>query len=412
MSAERGPAARAIVRGLRGYQWVRQGRPSACRFHPTCSQYAVEAVGAHGAMRGGWLALRRLSKCRPLGPHGVDLVPPARGRLVSPLIATSGITHTIGTIFQPIFHLFGWLLAFFYGIIPNYAVAITLLTIVIMGALTPFTVKSTKSMMAMQRLQPEIKKLQQKYKGAENRQILNEELMRLYREEGVNPIGGCLPVLLQAPFLIILYSTIRGLTYINPATQMAEPRYIPKTSQMYHDLVVSHGQMVAFGLDLSVKPLAHHASWIDAIPYLAMVAIAAGLQYFQMWQLNNRNRKTGQAIAPQQQMLQRIMPLAFIGFYLFVQAAVVLYMIVSTIIRIITQDVMFRTGVSDPRRQRERRLPAAAPEPPPEELPKGPAPKGPGRPGGNGSRPGSGPPKEKKPPPHPRAKSKRPRKER
>jgi YidC/Oxa1 family membrane protein insertase len=329
---------------------------------------------------------------------------------VNVFIATSGITHTIGTIFQPIFHLFGWLLAFFYGIIPNYAVAITLLTIVIMGALTPFTVKSTKSMMSMQRLQPEIKKLQQKYKGAENRQVLNEELMRLYREEGVNPLGGCLPVILQAPFLIILYSTIRGLTYVNPTTHMAEPRYIPKTSQMYHDLVISHGQMVAFGLDLSVKPLAHHASWIDAIPYLALVAIAAGLQYFQMWQLNNRNRKSGQAIAPQQQMLQRIMPIAFIGFYLFVQAAVVLYMIVSTIIRIITQDVMFRTGVSDPRRQQERRLPPPVAEPP-SELPPGPAPKPSGRPG-SGPRSSGGAPREKKPAPHPRAKSKRPRKER
>ena len=115
----------------------------------------------------------------------------------------ASLKHTIGSIFQPIFHLFGWMLAFLYGLIPNYAVAIALLTIVIMGALTPFTVKSTKSMMAMQKLQPEIKKLQQKYKGPENRQTLNEELMRLYREEGANPVGGCLPVLLQAPFLFI-----------------------------------------------------------------------------------------------------------------------------------------------------------------------------------------------------------------
>ena len=94
------------------------------------------------------------------------------------------ITHAIGSIFQPIFHLFGWLIAFFYGLIPNYVLAISLLTIVIMGVLTPLTVKSTKSMIAMQKLQPEIKKLQQKYKGPENRQQLNEELMKLYKEEG------------------------------------------------------------------------------------------------------------------------------------------------------------------------------------------------------------------------------------
>ena len=56
----------------------------------------------------------------------------------------ASIAHTVGSIFQPVFHLFGWLLAFFYGLIPNYAVAITLLTIVIMGVLTPFTIKSTQ----------------------------------------------------------------------------------------------------------------------------------------------------------------------------------------------------------------------------------------------------------------------------
>jgi YidC/Oxa1 family membrane protein insertase len=103
------------------------------------------------------------------------------------IAASSGIGHTISQIFHPIFAGFGWLLAFFYGIIPNYAIAITLLTLVIMGLLTPLTVKSTKSMIAMQRLQPELKKLQQKYKGPENRQILNEEMMKLYKEEGANP---------------------------------------------------------------------------------------------------------------------------------------------------------------------------------------------------------------------------------
>jgi YidC/Oxa1 family membrane protein insertase len=103
------------------------------------------------------------------------------------------ISKFFGTIFQPIFHGIAWLLAFFYGLVPNYLFAIVLLTIVIMGVLTPLTVKSTKSMMAMQKLQPEIKKLQQKYKGPENRQMLNDEMMKLYREQGVNPVGGCLP---------------------------------------------------------------------------------------------------------------------------------------------------------------------------------------------------------------------------
>jgi YidC/Oxa1 family membrane protein insertase len=269
----------------------------------------------------------------------------------------ASITHSIGSIFQPVFHLFGWLLAFFYGLIPNYAIAITLLTVVIMGALTPFTIKSTKSMMAMQRLQPEIKKLQQKYKGPENRQQLNEEMMRLYREEGANPLGGCLPVLLQAPFLFILYSVIRGLSYLN-AQGVAAPRYIPTTSKMYHNLVHSMGQIKAFGMDLSLKPFSAHGSWVGAIPFFAFVAAAVALQYFQMAQMNSRNRKTGQAMPSQQQAMQRFLPIIFAYFYIVIPAAVVLYMIISTLIRIITQDLMFRAGVSNPNKGAERSLPA------------------------------------------------------
>src|SRR5665213_1771807 len=155
------------------------------------------------------------------------------------------LTKFFGGIFQPIFHLVAWMLAFLYGLIPNYAIAIALLTIIIMGLLTPFTVKSTRSMIAMQRLSPEIKKLQQKYKGPENRQTLNDEMMKLYKEEGVNPLGGCLPVLLQAPFLFILYSVIKGLANVvhHGKTLVAQPRYIPQSSTMYHNLVASHGQI-------------------------------------------------------------------------------------------------------------------------------------------------------------------------
>ena len=269
--------------------------------------------------------------------------------------------HSVGTIFQPIFHAFGWLLAFFYGVIPNYAVAIALLTIVIMGALTPFTIKSTKSMIAMQKLQPEIKKLQLKYKGPENRALLNEELMRLYREEGANPVGGCLPVLLQAPFLFILYSVIKGLSYtvVSHGVVTAAPRYIPHSSKMYSSLVHSGGQIKVFGMDLSLKLFSSHGSFAATIPFVLFVGAAVALQYFQMAQMNNRNRKTGQAMPSQQLMMQRFLPVVFAYFYMVIPAAVVLYMIVSTVIRIITQDLMFRAGVSNPNKGVERALPAA-----------------------------------------------------
>ena len=70
-------SARALLALIAGYQRLTSGRPSPCRFYPSCSAYAHEAVEVHGAGRGTALALRRISRCRPLGPHGVDLVPVA-----------------------------------------------------------------------------------------------------------------------------------------------------------------------------------------------------------------------------------------------------------------------------------------------------------------------------------------------
>jgi YidC/Oxa1 family membrane protein insertase len=275
------------------------------------------------------------------------------------------ITHFFGTIFAPVFHAIGWMLSFFYDLVPNYIFAIAALTVVIMGILTPLTVKSTKSMISMQRLQPEIKKLQQKYKGPENRQLLNEEMMKLYREEGVNPVGGCLPLMLQMPFLFILYSTIKGLafTVTSKAGRITpEPRYIPKGSKIYENLIHSGGHINVWGMDLSLHPfpISAHGSWVAAIPFFLFVAAAVFLQYFQMAQINNRNKKTGQAMPSQQQTMQRIMPIIFAYFYLVIPAAVVIYMIISTGIRIITQDIMFRTGISNPVKQGIRPLAAAA----------------------------------------------------
>ena len=71
--------AAKTLRGVVGlYQRLTAGRIAPCRFYPSCSHYAVEAIEVHGAWRGSGLALRRLSRCRPLGPHGVDLVPEAK----------------------------------------------------------------------------------------------------------------------------------------------------------------------------------------------------------------------------------------------------------------------------------------------------------------------------------------------
>ena len=69
------PVTGAMHALVRGYRWVTRGRPSPCRFDPTCSTYALEALERHGALRGGWLTVRRIGRCHPWGGHGWDPVP-------------------------------------------------------------------------------------------------------------------------------------------------------------------------------------------------------------------------------------------------------------------------------------------------------------------------------------------------
>jgi YidC/Oxa1 family membrane protein insertase len=268
----------------------------------------------------------------------------------------ASLTTPIGKIFQPILDGFGAILAFFYSVIPNYPIDVALLTILIMTLITPLTVKSTKNMAAMQALGPEMKKLQQKYKGAENRAQMNEEMMKLYKEHNVNPASGCLPMLLQMPAFFILYSVIRGITNTVTIpghtvgglqvaqTVVAEPRYIPKNSAMYHNIFIHHGQLISFGMDFSEKLLSHHSSIFVAIPFLLLVVASVGLQYLQMARLNARNPGASQA-NPQAAMLQKYMPLIFGFIYINVAAILNVYFIVSSAIRILTQEILFRRGM-------------------------------------------------------------------
>src|ERR1700722_20295992 len=282
-------------------------------------------------------------------------------------LAENALFKDIGEVFHPLFELFGLILAGIYAVVPNYAIAIFGLTLVIMLALTPVTVKSTKSMLAMQRLQPEMKKLQAKYKGAENREQLNAEMMRLYKENGTSPFGACLPSLLQMPFLIVLYTLIRGLS--TTATKVVNghkvivgaPRYIPTNSQMHHDLVASQGQMHWwFGMDLSSLPFSNHtmnpfthevitnaSQAVLVIPYLVLIGAAMFLQFYQMKQMNSRNPQAA-AANPQMQTMQKFFPIIFGFIYLRVPAGATIYMVVSSAMRIGTQEVMFRTGMVRP----------------------------------------------------------------
>ncbi len=114
--------------------------------------------------------------------------------------------------------MFDWLytllrniIEFFYGVTHSYGVAIILLTVVIKLVLYPLTIKQIKSMREMAKIQPLVKELQQKYKN--NPQELNKKTMELYKEHGVNPFGGCLPMLIQLPILWILFRLLNGYNF-------------------------------------------------------------------------------------------------------------------------------------------------------------------------------------------------------
>jgi YidC/Oxa1 family membrane protein insertase len=196
---------------------------------------------------------------------------------------------------------------------------------------------------------------------------LNEEMMKLYKEHNVNPASGCLPMLLQMPFFFMLYSVIRGITTtvgkgaklpysitnsgvnihqtsVCHVSECAVPRYISPSTKMYHDIVAAHGKLLSGGIDFAAKLLSHHASPWAYVPYAILVLGAVGLQYLQMARLNARNPQAAQA-NPQAAMLQKYMPLIFGFIYLNVAAILNVYFIVSSAIRIGTQEVLFRRGM-------------------------------------------------------------------
>ena len=107
------------------------------------------------------------------------------------------------------------LLRFIYGLVGNYGVAIIILTIIVRLVLFPLTYKGMKSMKRMQQLTPRMKKLQEKYKN--NKEKLNKEMMDLYRKNKVNPLGGCLPLLLQIPVFFALYSSLSSAVELRHA---------------------------------------------------------------------------------------------------------------------------------------------------------------------------------------------------
>jgi YidC/Oxa1 family membrane protein insertase len=257
-------------------------------------------------------------------------------------------------------------LQFFYELWPNYAGAITLLTLSIMVLLLPLTLKGTRSMLAMQKLQPELKKLQAKHR--DDRQKLNEEMMKFYKENNINPLSGCLPLLLQMPVFFILYRTLyqlidrapygadMGAAVSRAATGVKGgiyerfgyfvPNHIDRDSKLFHDLNHTR-QMRSFGLNLaeSAKDAFGHG-FGTALPYIVLVLAVMGTSFYQQRQIAGRNPQAAQA-NPQQQLLMKIMPFFFGLISFTLPAFIVVYFLVSNLFRIGQQALITRTLYRD-----------------------------------------------------------------
>jgi len=264
------------------------------------------------------------------------------------------LASSIGEVAHPFFILFAWLIERFYSLIPNYAIAIALLTLVVMIVVFPITRRSTRSMMKMQLLAPELKKIQNRYKmppgtpvaeRQQARQKLNEEMMALYRENNVSPTGGCLPMLLQLPIFWILYGTIRGLIHLKGFSTVAaakrwckhpvngkscvQPLYISHNSSLYHAVIHANGKLMAFGINMADSVRTAGLTWAEKAPLIVLILLAIALQYIQIKQISGRNAAAA-AANPQMQQMQKIMPIIFAVIYIAIPAGVNVYFIVSS----------------------------------------------------------------------------------
>ena len=114
-------------------------------------------------------------------------------------------------LLQPIQNVLETVVVFLYqNVIANYGIVIILLTIIVRLILTPLTITQTRSMARMQKIQPQLKELQKKYK--DDKQKLQQETMAFYKENNVNPLAGCLPLILQMPVFFALFQTLRSPT--------------------------------------------------------------------------------------------------------------------------------------------------------------------------------------------------------
>lgn len=206
-----------------------------------------------------------------------------------------------------------FVLNWFYGsVYANYGFAIIFLTILVRSAMFPLTLKGMKSMKKMQKLAPEMEKI--KAEVGEDQQAMQKRMMELYRERGVNPLGGCMPLLLQTPVFIALYRVyatayeFRGAPFISWVDDLSEP-----------DALLS--------LPFSI-PMPFTANGIDSfnlLPILMGLAMVASTKLMPT---------SGPVQNPQQKMIMTLMPIFFSAICYNMAAGLNLYILTSTLLGI------------------------------------------------------------------------------
>jgi YidC/Oxa1 family membrane protein insertase len=205
----------------------------------------------------------------------------------------------------------------------NYGVAIILLTVLMRIVLLPLSIKQTKSMIAMQKLQPQLKELQKKYK--DDREKMGQEMMKLYKDNKVSPFGGCLPLILQLPIMFAVFEVLRSLASTSsPYFKILFPGQNPKTFN-----VATNPQLQFAGINITYTgaKLWSGGHYVQVI-VLAVLTVATGYVSAKMMVTD-----------PKQAKMMAMMPLLMGVFAWILPAGVTIYIIVTNIFTMVQQYV-------------------------------------------------------------------------
>lgn len=244
-------------------------------------------------------------------------------------------------------------LAFFYDIIPEYGIAIILLTLAVSLLLFPLTLKQSRSMKAMQEIQPEVKRLQKEYK--EDREELNKQLMELYKERGVNPAAGCLPMIVQMPIWFALYRVLWQGQGIPEDSALGEV-FATTTAALEAGLAITDPifeSVTLLGMNLRVSPseAVDFGNLVGSLPYIILLILIVAAGFYQQVQMTRKKpNDSGEEQSSQMQGMQnamKIMPVVF-GFISWnLVAGLGIYFATSNTFRIGQQALILRMGHDD-----------------------------------------------------------------